>query len=165
MKAILHTYTCFDCDVNYVAACESGAYGQFILSSVGTSEQVYMNALDDCIYDEVSNYIKKMPILDGLDDSEHAEILQKVFKIACDKDSKGFYFDLYLAPRCPNCGSKKRYDCKITDPVEYVDLDYVTHTEWKNLSESEKNKRLEKEVNKHGPFGSFPSPDFIKTLE
>jgi len=144
MKFHLFKYTCKNCGCQFKAP-EIGfdAYGEFLLRS-SSGETVYINAMSDSTYQEVDQLMKKLPVNQGVSAVKLAEILRKIFGIACDIDSKGQLFSINTKPKCPSCGSNEMSYWEATEPPEYVDKEFpnVTHDKWQSMTDNEKLKLL-----------------------
>lgn len=152
MKFILVNYICGACGKLYKAPeIAPHAYGEFLLRSEGRGDVAYLNALTDSSYKEVDNILQQNLLGIHEDPQRRAKMLQAIYgAVACDSDSEGNIFKIGLHPICPMCGYQVMKSWQVTEPVEFIELliPSVTHSFWDSLSESEKMKRVDANLEK-----------------
>lgn len=152
MKYQYFIYKCENCESVFKAIeiPPSINYGLFIMRSLKTGEEVLLKALEDPVYKEVDEILKKESGIRKLGDRKRADVLQRIFKIACDNDSEGNLFHIAANPKCPNCDSTKMEYWEETDPPEIVEKEIptVTHNHWNSLTHKEKINLIKSELKK-----------------
>ncbi|HIV72916.1 MAG TPA: hypothetical protein H9903_18410 [Candidatus Aquabacterium excrementipullorum] len=139
--------TCAQCGQDSsVSVMPDGVHGQFVLRSIGSLEEAFLNAVQDPTYDEVEHLINHSRRLIGKDNWFRAHALQRTYgEIACDPDSTGSFFNIGKLPNCPKCGHATLHSWRPMSPVQFVDRDIapVTHRAWHALSEAQKAFRVD----------------------
>jgi len=147
MKLLNFNYVCKQCQHQFTAPeIDPTAYGEFLLRSP-SGEEVYLNAIEDDVYQEVDELLKEL-CGGGIGSVKRADLQRKVFGLSCDPDSKGFTYSMIQKPICPSCGSSQMSYWEATDPPEYIvrELKVATHIRWNRLSKEEKRECLERGI-------------------
>ncbi|WDI42663.1 hypothetical protein [Bremerella sp. P1] len=110
----------------------------------------YLNANLDPTFTEVDRLIGNDPRAESLDQFKRADVLNNVFGVACDKDSKGHDFHIGLKARCTHCKQRKIIVWESIEPPKYVEKEvpHVTHETWSALKESEKQSLISTALDK-----------------
>ncbi|MGE8412113.1 MAG: hypothetical protein ACN6QY_07075 [Pseudomonas sp.] len=140
MKFYLYTYVCADCGHRFKAPeVMPSSYGEFLMRSI-SGETVFLDGPHDAIYSEVDALLEQLLQGQGVSAVRRADLLRKVFGVACDPDSQGQPFSLLIKPRCGQCASVNMDYWEGTEPPEYVDCDFppVQHEQWRQLSQGQK---------------------------
>lgn len=150
MKVKLHLfkYRCKRCRSTFKApTIMSSAYGEFLLRSEGRRTEAYLNAITDPTYQEVDALVKAHSKVAGMRSSEAADVLRKIFGVACDPDSDDTEFQIGRRPRCPSCGGEPDY-WEATEPPEIVEKELapVTHERWSRMNAQEKELAVDRAV-------------------
>lgn len=105
----------------------------------------YLDALNSPAYAQVSHELRVNASTQALDSITQANVLQAVFGIAaCDPDLDGEPFELGLLPSCPSCGETISASWRMTEPIEFVEMEVppATFSVWRNLSDKNCKKRV-----------------------
>lgn len=148
MKFHLFKYTCKKCGAIYKAPELSfDSYGEFLMRSVA-GETVYLNAISDPVYDEVDKLLHELLNEKKFNSFQYANLLQTIFGVACDKDSKGNRYDIKNKPKCNNCRFQEPSYWEATEPPEFIELNIpeVEHNKWSELTKAEKLDILKKAI-------------------
>lgn len=150
MKVKLHLfkYRCKRCRSVFKApTIMSSAYGEFLLRSEGKRTEAYLNAVADPVYREVDALIKAHPKVAKMRSSEAADVLQKIFGVACDPDLDDTEFQIDRLPRCSACGGEPDY-WEATEPPEIVEKELapVTHERWSRMNAQERALAVDRAV-------------------
>jgi hypothetical protein len=148
VKLHLFKYRCKHCHSTFKApTILSSAYGEFLLRSEGRRTEAYLNAITDPVYREVDALVKAHSKVARMRSSEAADVLQKIFGVACDPDSDGTEFRIDRLPRCSSCGGEPDY-WEATESPEIVEneLRPVTHERWNRMSAQEKGLVVDRAV-------------------
>ncbi|NBF11539.1 hypothetical protein [Pseudomonas sp. Fl4BN1] len=144
MKFYLYTYVCADCGHRFKAPeMLPGSYGALLMRSA-SGETVFLDALNDDVYAQVDGLLEQLLQDQGVSATRRANLLRRVFGVACDNDSQGQSFGLLSKPKCGQCGSLNMDYWEGTEPPEYLDCDFpaVQHGQWLQLSPAQKLERL-----------------------
>lgn len=148
MSAILFKYICSSCGREFQASgAPEMSYGEFVLRSE-SNEEAYLEAVTNKIFNEVSQLVEAHPLLKGASASISGDLVQKVFSVACDPDSKGCAFHIGMMPKCPSCSSRDMAAWGEVYPPELSSIPMVTHVSWSNLTEFEKSDLVNNAVRK-----------------
>lgn len=120
------------------------SYGErLVLYNKGT-KYAYINLIEDKVYndfiDTVKYVYKKSNTL--LSDEEIQVIVNKIFKITCDKiNGKEINFD--EKRKCDKCGNDK-FEGMLVEPeaIIEVDIPQITHVKWNKLPNDKKMELL-----------------------
>lgn len=147
MKLMLFRYWCDSCNKWFEAPNIGNVYGHFVLHSI-SGEIRYLDAISDCVFEEVSELIKKDSRVYSVDEFKQAEILHEIFGIACDPDTCGNEFRMGVNRTCPYCKRDTIDSWEAVDPTTYVNLDIlpITHNQWNQLNWQEKNDIIRKAI-------------------
>jgi hypothetical protein len=165
MRLQIFEYQCEPSGHSFRApALPVNAYGEFLLRDEDGMSTVYLNAIGDPTYKEVSLLLRRSPHLTDISPNRRADILKRIYgSVACDPDSKGKPFRIGQCPRCPVCSSTNMKSWQEVRPVEFVDLDIptTTHLMWIGLNEDQKvdrvNDALTQQKNQRGRRQLNPS--------
>jgi len=141
MKYQNFIYRCAKCQHSFKASGISGfLYGLFIMRSPETGEEVLLDAIEDPVYNEVSDILEIEFSTSEIDNFDSASVLQEIFGIACDPDSKENLFKIGGIPKCPQCGSDEVAFWEAPEPPEMVEkqIPSVTHNKWNALDHNQK---------------------------
>lgn len=145
MRLQVYRYKCGSCGEWY-EGLELGdfAYGEFLMRS-SSGEIRFLEAINDPVFQEVSEILEKTPRLSACDESRRAEVLHAVFGVACDPDSKGILFHVGASPHCTSCGQLDVSEWEGTDPPRFVEVDVTnaSHEHWATLSDIEKESLVQ----------------------
>jgi hypothetical protein len=136
MHLQLFRYGCPECGDSFeLPEVPDGSYGVFLMRSEG-GHTISLNAVETPEYLEVGDLLKAHPKLTVLDDFRIADLLQKLFGIACDLAPDGTQYQINRDPICPVCGSKAGKSWESVEPPQYVrdELSRATHRLWNGLS-------------------------------
>ncbi len=139
MTLLLWTFRCSKCGEVYESlGLPEWAYGEFLMRS--PRETAYLNALDDCVYQEVADIMESLSEMRSVLESHRADLLQAIFGYACDTDSDGAQFSIGRHPPCPNCGSCEPESWQTVEPIQWIDYDlpHITHQRWYALDKRER---------------------------
>lgn len=152
MKLVLFEYKCKYCEAIFKAPQISPhAYGEFLLRKKTSSSLRYLDAIASSVYSDVADELQINPETSGLSELTRSDILQVIFgPVACDPDSDGEPFEMGLLPYCPNCKERSSLSWKITDPIEFVEIDVpsVQFFVWQRLTAKEKKMKIEQALQK-----------------
>ena len=129
-------------------------YGKFrpglFLFDNNSGDIVYLYAINDVAFKEISNILKNNNKTKNLSDMNRATILHKIFGLTCDVASDNTEFKITGKPVCPKCNSNKMYSWEPIYPIEIVEVDIpdVSHKHWNKLSDPEKKFRINEAVEK-----------------
>ncbi|MCY1279422.1 hypothetical protein D9M69_383140 [compost metagenome] len=147
MKMQLIKFKCAKCGSQFKAPDLSFySYGEFLLRSIGNADEVYLNAMEDRVYQEVNALLKVNPRVSERKPNALAEVLRKAFgMIACDPDYAGQPFQIGAFPKCTSCGAQEMDCWEATEPAEFVErnLPLATHVAWAALSDADKEERAD----------------------
>ena len=149
MKLQIFRYRCAACRKWFEAPeIREYAYGEFLLRS-NSGEIRYLNAILDGVFSEVDSLISLDSRVITFDKFRRAELLHDIFGLACDPDSTGGIFRICRNPRCPACELDSVAEWESTEPPRYIDIDVpeVSHLEWEELNDDEKNARIRRALN------------------
>lgn len=139
MNAIAFKYICGECGGEFKAPGISDfAYGLFVMWSEQSGEVVFLDALSDSVFSEVSGLVHGNPLLKCRPEEDQSDIFQAIFGMACDKSKKGDLFSIVATPKCPSCGSRKMKAWDVADPGYAWPLPVVTHESWNAKAPPEK---------------------------
>lgn len=148
MKLVLFEYICSNCGSKFKAGqLPPTTYGAFLLRKKGSDAVLFLDAIEDVSYSEVSDELKISNLTKDKSELERSGILQEIFGIvACDPDIDGVYFEIGLPPPCPNCANQKVSSWRMIEPAETLEigLDQVTHVIWNGLARLDKINRINK---------------------
>src|SRR5690349_5860845 len=105
MKIAEFKYCCHKCKLEFRApgTVAGMPYGELLLRNKETGNLRWVNASSDQVFSQVAvlvdRYIRDTDL--SLNDSEHSDVVQRVFGYACDPDIDGRPFLLGTNPRCP----------------------------------------------------------------
>ena len=135
MNMTIWKYQCDKCSKWFKAVELPGeiCYGIFLARNKKGSMRI-LYALEDPVYQEVSEIIETDEIAHCMDDMEKSDILQAAFEVACDNDDDGSPFQLNVFPTCPYCGSLKIKHYTSTEGFIEHDLESLTHEKWNTMT-------------------------------
>lgn len=146
MKLILFEYTCKCCGAVYkVPQINPYAYGEFLLRKRNSASLRYLDALNSAAYAEVSDDLMVNAATKDLRDLTRSDVLQAIFgPAACDLDVDDEPFELGVLPYCISCGETVSISWKMTEPIEFVEMDIppATFAVWSKLSVSGRKQRV-----------------------
>jgi len=147
MTPTLFSLKCEDCGGIFTAVlANTGSYGELILYS-RAGNAAWLNALEDPVFDEVTELVKAHPDAGKLDDVDQATVLHAVFSVACDPDPEHHRYVIGGMPPCPNCKSQK---IESWEPVGALpaerSIPHVTHAWWNGLSPEEKRSTVHQAI-------------------
>ena len=161
MKLQNYIYQCGQCKNKFkVPELLGDPYGEFLLRN-NAGNTLYLDAISDFAFKEISNIIKNNSKTKNMNDMSRASVLHAIFGIACDLSSDKTEFKIGGNPICPNCHSNEMYSWEPIYPDEIIDINVpkVGHDQWNKLSDSEKqfrvNEAIEKFVKSKSDFGTF----------
>lgn len=133
--------------ITYVLAGDT--YGR-LLGRTPHHELAEFNSWEDPIFDEVGELVDKL--LSQVErKSWTGEGFRRIVGVACDPAPSGYLYDFTGKIWCPVCGSPNvHYGPDDPFQFEVIDLPYVTHEAWQQLSEMEKRERLRKALQRAG---------------
>jgi len=140
MKVGSFDYTCVNGHCFMVPGLS--LYGQGIMWSLGLGTPKYINLMDDPVYAEIHRMLKLFPEFQHNNEEENADILQKIFGVACDPDDDGSEFKLGATPKCPKCGSREMKSWDVSIEPKIWDVLEITHNRWQKLSSGDKKDAL-----------------------
>lgn len=149
LKAQLFEYECAFCHAKYKEPMYPPggfSYGEFMLRN-NKNQLLYLNAMEDPTFLEVSNLVKKNPRLNGLKESEKSEVFQRVVGRAYDSD-EGEY-GIGVSPMCSVCGSTDVESYQEVIPPEFINISVpvATSEKWQKLADVEKKKLIDEWIN------------------
>lgn len=147
VKAILYKYHCANCKNEFKAPVFS-AYGNFLLRNRSSKNLVFLNAISDKSFSEVSNIYDSSKLVEKLSEERRESLFQEVVTVAYDADDNGGNYEIGIDPHCPKCGQNKSSSYIEINPTEYVELDLpeATSCEWNLLTNKEKLERVESKI-------------------
>jgi DNA-directed RNA polymerase subunit RPC12/RpoP len=149
MSSILYKYVCASCGYEFKApGAPEMSYGEFVLRSE-SGDEAYLEAVTNNTFNEVSQIVESNPLLEEVSESKSADILQKVFSVACDPAPSGKALQIGLMPACPICSSREMASWGEVYPTKVVPIPMVKHTLWDRLTASEKRTLVDTEVRKN----------------
>jgi len=154
MKLTLFEYECKTCGVffNVPQISQPYAYGEFLLRKKNSSSVRYLNALASRAYSDVAHELQIHLDTRGLDELTRSDILQAIFGIvACDLGMDGEPFCMRLSPYCAACHSSSSTFWRITDPIEFVEIDVppVTFSVWNGLSDQDRKIKMMQNLHRY----------------
>ena len=140
MKQMLYNFRCDSCGSRFKAPEITEVYGGFIMRSNHINDSVYLNSLDDKVFDEMETLFKSNEIVKNNGRLNDTDLFQSLFSISCDLASDGSQYQIGLFPICPNCGSRNMASWGRTHPLELTeeDMEPVKHENWNKLTDMEK---------------------------
>lgn len=142
MKLTIISFTCARCGENFRApGLPFDSYGEFLLRSLISAEEAYLDALDDKTFLEVESILRLNHRVASSASVDVADLLQENYgAIACEPDRFGRPFKIGVFPCCPYCNSQEMSSWDEVDPPEFVEknVEYVRHDHWASLTEGEK---------------------------
>ncbi|MEN8241215.1 MAG: hypothetical protein ABFS17_04800 [Chloroflexota bacterium] len=135
---------CMDCSfsVKDYTFGSFGGYGRF-LGRTSKDEIAEFFAINDPVFKEVSKLVDSI-----LPEESRKRIgcLHTVLESACDPAPSGERYQFLGKKGCSKCGSKNVKHNRLDPPIEKIYLPFVTHSEWDNLSQEEKQQRITKQL-------------------
>ena len=120
------------------------SYGEsLVLYNKGT-KFAYINLLKDKVYSDFIDIVKYVYKESNklLSAEEIQIIVNKIFKIACDKID-GIMVDFDGKRRCDKCGNDEFEDMLVEpEVITEIDILEITHREWNKLSDDKKIKLI-----------------------
>lgn len=154
MKMHMVNFICAECGNQFKAAdLINASYGEFLLRSIGSADEVALDATGDRTYEEVNALVKANPRVNGKKPNAIASVLREIYgKVACDTDSFGKPFQIGAFPRCKHCGSQNMDYWEVSEPVEIVEKSVrpATHVAWVALAVAEKKQRVDEALEELG---------------
>lgn len=146
LKAQLSEYECALCHAKHkepIYPPGGFSYGEFMLRNNSNNRLLYLNAMEDPTFLEVSNLVKKNPRLNGLKESEKSEVFQRVVGKAYDSDEGQYGIGTF--PMCVVCGSSEVESYKEIIPPEFINIDVpvATSEKWQKLTDEEKKNLID----------------------
>jgi hypothetical protein len=114
-------------------------YGAFVLRGETSNEPFLLSAIEDPAYSEVDQILRKLGAYVGKADFEQADILQRIFGIACDPAFDGSRLTVGRKAPCPTCGTRRMYSWEPVGAVSTTALT-VTHRHWNSLDSSQREE-------------------------
>jgi hypothetical protein len=145
MRLHLFIYKCQSCGREFKEPeLPDGTYGVFLVRSE-SGERGLLRAIERPEFEEVDNLLANHPRLASIDRSQRADVLHRVFGVACDPAPDGTCYAVNRDPVCPNCHGARMISWEATEPPEYVfeDVAEVTHNAWHSLNDADKRNSLE----------------------
>ncbi len=146
MKMNLQTFffICGGCGKEYEALeLPSSQYGQLSLRCIPSNRLLFLDALNDPVYEEVAAILTNIRAAPKEGTVEFADILHGLFHVACDKP-QGEKCGIGTEPVCTYCGHNVPTSWRESSPpvLTACDVPSVTHNEWDGLSKEQKVKRV-----------------------
>lgn len=148
MSAILYKYVCASCGTEFEASgVPEMSYGEFVLRSE-SGEEVYLEAVSNVAFNEVSNIVEAHPSLARADQNRIGDVIQKVFSVACDSSPSGQRFHIGMKPTCPVCSSREMASWGEVYPQQPSPIPSATQTRWASMSRPQKDYIIDCAINK-----------------
>jgi hypothetical protein len=105
----------------------------------------------DPVFQEVRKLVDELLRPLSEEDWQQTKCFNLVFGIACDPSPSGYPYDFTGKIWCPACGSENEsYGPEASPQIENMELPYITHNAWQQLSEMEKRARIREALQKVG---------------
>lgn len=153
MKFEIYQYVCANGHTFSAPSLGDGAYGEFLLWS-SNGQMVYLNAFEDPTFKATEAALQRLPSASSLQPVARTRILQTIYGPAvCDPDEHGSPFRMDQMCPCPTCGTQRMSSWEPKKPAEVVDIAVkpVTHASWAELSDSERDHRIENALDQLRP--------------
>ncbi len=151
MKLNYFYFECGNCEKEFKSPeLLEETYGEFLMRSE-KGDVVYLCALDNGVFAEFSDMLKKHSFMLEVKDLDRATILHSIFGWACDLSADGARYEITQKPVCPRCGKCNIKRWGPTNPLEFTEMYIrpVTHEEWNRLSKDEKQTVVDEAINNY----------------
>lgn len=144
MSLVVFKFSCANCGREFEAPETSGDYGEFVMRGEFAPEPALLVAPEDPVYIEVDRILEGIGAYRNKSEAQIADLLQRVFVVACDPAPDGTLPCIGRRPRCPTCGSGKQASWEPTHPPRaYTGATFaVTHQAWIQLTADEKENAI-----------------------
>ena len=145
-------YGCGNCGRRFrVPSFSEFSYGEFLLRSEGTTEQLYLQGLDNSVFDELGDFTDHNPRLAKIDANTRADLFQEAFgELAIDPNDQGAHWSLGRFPTCPDCGEAKWGWRREINEAITVELAEPTYSLWNGYATNEKKLRVDQFLKRKG---------------
>jgi len=143
MSAIAYNFKCSLCGKEFEAPeIPEMSYGVFVMRTQESGEAAFLDALNDSVFLETYELVKRHPRIASLPEAERGRIQQAVFPVACDKTVRGESLQIGLQPKCPSCGSRNMESWQQVMPSRLWLLPLVRHDSWNAKTVAEKTAAI-----------------------
>jgi len=149
---IRHNVRCQNCGHEFIVYKLSDfEYGQRLGRTPNPRELGLVVCFSDPVFQEVGELVDEFLEPLGKADWQQSRCFDLVFGIACDPSPSGYPYDFTGKIWCPICGSANEgYGPEASPRIESMDLPYITHNAWQQLSKAEKREQIREALQKAG---------------